>query len=81
MVTARRLSSYHVAARVGYHTISAFVVRRVSVTNVTAAAPAELTWLGVHILVVGWMFSGVGFHTMRKGVDLSWDLYYYPLHL
>ena len=31
-------------------------------------AQAVLTWSGVHIMVVGCMFSGVGCHATSKGV-------------
>ena len=37
---------------------------------------AGLTWSGVHVVVVGWMFGGVGCHATSKGADLSCELYY-----
>ena len=40
------------------------------------AALVGLTWSGVHILVVVWMFGGVGCHATSKGVELSSDLDY-----
>ena len=39
-------------------------------------ALAGLTWLGVHDVVVEWMFGGVGFHATSKGAELSCELYY-----
>ena len=43
---------------------------------VTADAQAGLTWSRVLVMVVGWMFGGVGCHVMSKGVELSYDLDY-----
>ena len=37
---------------------------------------AGLTWLGVHVVVVGWMFGGIGFHATIKGAELSCELDY-----
>ena len=37
---------------------------------------AGLTWSGVHVVVVGWMFSVVGCHATSKGAELSCDMYY-----
>ena len=39
-------------------------------------ARAGLMWLGVHDVVVGWMFSGVGCHATSKGAELSCELDY-----
>ena len=55
---------------------SARVIRRVAVADVTAAAQAGLIWLGVHVVVVGWMLVGFGFHATSKGVGLSCELDY-----
>ena len=33
-----------------------------------------LKWSGVHIVVVGWMFDGVGLHATGKGAELSCEL-------
>ena len=38
------------------------VIRRFAVMAVTNAARVRLAWLGVHVVVVGWMFGGVGCH-------------------
>ena len=35
---------------------------------------AGLTWLGVHDVVVGWVFGGVWFHAMIKGAELSCEI-------
>ena len=37
---------------------------------------AGLTLSGLHVVVVGWMFSGVGCHTTSKGAELSFELDY-----
>ena len=37
---------------------------------------AILTWLGVHVVVVGWMFGGVGYHATGKYAEFSCDLDY-----
>ena len=39
-------------------------------------ARSGLTWSVVHVVVVGWMFSGVGCHATSKGAELSCELYY-----
>ena len=39
-------------------------------------ARADLTWLGVHDVAVGWMYRGVGCHAKSKGVGLSCELDY-----
>ena len=39
-------------------------------------ALAGLIWKGLHALVVGWMFGGVGCHTTSKGVELSCEIDY-----
>ena len=39
-------------------------------------ARAGLTWSGVHVVVVGWMFGGVGCHATSKGAELSCELDY-----
>ena len=52
------------------------VILRVAVTAVTAANPAGLTWLVVHVVVVGWIFGGIGCHAMSKGAELSCELDY-----
>ena len=41
-----------------------------------STARADLTWLGVHDVVVGWMSGGVGCHAKSKGVELSFELGY-----
>ena len=76
MATALHLRAAPVAARAGYHAIGDFVIRRISVTAVTASARAVLTWLVVHAAVVGWMLGGFGCHATSKGVGLSCQLYY-----
>ena len=55
---------------------SAHVIIRVAVTTVTAAAQVRLTWLVVHVVVVGWIFGGVGCHATSKGSELSCELDY-----
>ena len=52
------------------------VIRRVAVTDVTAAALAGLTCSEVHVVVLGWMFGGVGCIATSKGAKLSCELYY-----
>ena len=37
-------------------------------------ARAGLAWPGVHVVVVGWMFGGVGCHATSKSAELSCDL-------
>ena len=37
-------------------------------------ARAGLTWSRLHVVVVGWMFGGVGFHATSKGAELSCDI-------
>ena len=37
---------------------------------------AGLKWLGAHVVVVGWMFGGVGCHVTGKGAELSCELDY-----
>ena len=76
MVTSRRLRDAHVATCADYHAINACVIRRVTMTAVTAATQALLRWLRVHIVVVGWMFGGVGCHATSKGAELSCELDY-----
>ena len=61
----------HVSNHVGYHFIGTRIIRRVTVTAVTSADQAVLTWSGVLVVVVGWMFGGIGCHTISKGVELS----------
>ena len=39
-------------------------------------ARSGLTWSGVHVVVVGWMFDGVGCHATGKGAELSCELDY-----
>ena len=39
-------------------------------------ARAGLTWSGVHVMVMGWMFGGVGCHVTSKGAELSCELDY-----
>ena len=39
-------------------------------------ARAGLTWSVVQVVVVGWMFGGVGFHVTSKGMELSCELDY-----
>ena len=77
MVTERLLRSAPVAACAGYHATSSRVIHRVTMTSITTAARAGLTWLGVHDVVVGWMFGGVGFHASIKGAELSCELDYF----
>ena len=48
---------------------SASVILRVSVTAVAAAARSGLIWLGVHGVVVGWLFGSVGCHATIKGAE------------
>ena len=67
MVTVCRLRAAPVAACTGLHDIGAQIIRRVVVKNVNAAPRAVFTWSGVHILVVRWMFGGVGCHATIKG--------------
>ena len=76
VVIARHLGSVHISVWVVYHAIVTRVIRRVAMTAVTAAAWAGLIWSGVHVLVVGCIFGGVGCHTTSKGVELSCELYY-----
>ena len=35
-----------------------------------------LAWMGVKIMVVGWMFGGVGCHATRNITELSYELDY-----
>ena len=44
--------------------------------NNSASDQAVLTWLVVHVVVVGWMFGGVVCHATRKGAELSCELDY-----
>ena len=37
-------------------------------------ARAGFTWSVVHVVIVGWMFGGVGYHATSKGEDLSCEL-------
>ena len=39
-------------------------------------ARAGLTWSGVHVVVVGWLFGGVGCHATNKGTELRCELDY-----
>ena len=39
-------------------------------------AQADLTCLEVQVVVVGWMFGGVGCHATSKGAELSCELDY-----
>ena len=39
-------------------------------------AQAGLTWSGVHVEVLGWMFGGVVCHATSKVAELSCDIYY-----
>ena len=71
-----RLRADHVASSAGYHDIGDHVIYRVTVTAVTAAALAGLTWSGVLVVVVGCVFGGVGCHAMIKGAELSCELDY-----
>ena len=48
----------------------------VGVTAVTADAWAGLTRAVVHVVVMGWMFGGVGWHATSKGALLSCELDY-----
>ena len=76
MVTARLLRVVSVTARAGYHAIGACAIYSVAVTAVTTAAQEGLTWLGLHVVVMGWIFGIVGRHVTSKGVELSCGLYY-----
>ena len=76
MVTAPHLMDDPVAACAGYHAIGNCVIRRGAVMAVTAADRAGLTWSGVHAVVVGHMFGGVGCHAASKGEELSCDIDY-----
>ena len=44
-------------------------------------ARAILTRLGVHVVVGGLMFGGIGCHAMSKGEELSCEIYYHILFL
>ena len=44
--------------------------------SIEGTAWLGLTWSGVHVLVVGWMFGSVGFHATSKGMELSCELDY-----
>ena len=35
-----------------------------------------LTWSGVHVVVMGWVFGGVGCHATSKGFEQSCELDY-----
>ena len=50
------------------------IIHRVIVTAVTADARGGLTWSGVHVVVVGWMFGGVGCHATSKYAKLTCEL-------
>ena len=76
MVTARRLRDAPVTARAGYPAIGACAIYSVAVTAVTTSAQAGLTWLGLHVVVMGWIFGIAGRHVTIKGVELSCGLYY-----
>ena len=76
MSSSRRLRAATVAACAGYHVIVAHIIFRIAVTDITAAAQAVLTWLKVHVVVLGWMFGSVGYHATIKGVELSCELDY-----
>ena len=39
-------------------------------------ARSGLTWSEVHVVVVGWMFGGVGCHATSKGAELNCELDY-----
>ena len=65
-----------VAACEGYHVIGAGVIHGVAVTSTTTAARSGLTWSGVLVVVVGWMFGGVEYHETSKGTELSFKLCY-----
>ena len=39
-------------------------------------ARAGLTWSGVNVVVMGWIFGGVGCHVTSKGAELSCEQYY-----
>ena len=52
------------------------IIRRVAVTSVTDYAWVGLKWSGVHVIVVGWMFGGIGCHATSKGAELSCELDY-----
>ena len=54
----------------------AHIIHRVAVTAVTVAAQSGLKWLGVHVVVVGWMFGSVACHATSKGAELSCELDY-----
>ena len=58
-----------VDSHVGYNAIGAQDICRVAVTAVTDAVRAELTWSGVLVMVVRWMFGGVGCHATSKGAE------------
>ena len=66
----------HVSDHMGYHSIGARIIRGFAVTAITAATGAGLTWSGVLVVVVGWVFSGSGCHTTSKGAELSSELDY-----
>ena len=76
MVTACRLRAATNATRVGYHAIGTSSIRRVALMDVTAVSQVGLTRSGVHVVVVGWMFGGVGCHATSKGAQLSCELHY-----
>ena len=65
-----------VASRVGYNAIGACVICGFPVTSATAASKSGYTWLGVLVVVAGWMFGGVGCHATSKGAELSYKLGY-----
>ena len=76
MVTARRLRSAPVASRAVYHAIGACIILSIAVTSFAASAQVGLIWLLVHVMVVGWVFEGVGCHATSKVVELSCELDY-----
>ena len=76
MVTARSLKAAHIAARAGYHSIGARIIRRVAVMAITAADLTVFKSLGVHAVVAGCTVGGLGCHTTSKGAELSCEIYY-----
>ena len=66
----------NVTTRAGYHVTSACIIRRVAVTDVTDVSRAGYTCSGVHAVVVGWMFGGVGCHATSKGGEFSYKIGY-----
>ena len=59
-----------VASRAGYHVVGACVICRFSLTAVTASALSVLICSGVLIVVVVWIFGGVGCLATSKGAGL-----------